>query len=96
VARGLGRFTGAASRHIPESRLDEAFVKLKDHVGALKVDAATDPDVQIGPIVSQKQWERVQSYIRTRIGEGAVLLGIGREYGTFGLDAFLEPRAILS
>jgi aldehyde dehydrogenase (NAD+) len=22
--------------------------------------------------------------------------GIGREYGTFGLDAFLEPRAILS
>jgi aldehyde dehydrogenase (NAD+) len=22
--------------------------------------------------------------------------GIGREYGTFGLDAFLEPRAVLS
>ena len=22
--------------------------------------------------------------------------GIGREYGTFGLDSFLEPRAVLS
>jgi acyl-CoA reductase-like NAD-dependent aldehyde dehydrogenase len=22
--------------------------------------------------------------------------GIGREFGTFGLDAFLEPRAVLS
>jgi aldehyde dehydrogenase (NAD+) len=68
---------------VPESRLDEASAKLKDHVGALKVGAATDPDVQIGPMVSQKQWERVQSYIRTGIGEGAVLLtgGEGRPDG---------------
>ena len=68
---------------VPESRLDEAFVKLKDHVGTLKVGAATDPDVQIGPMVSQKQWERVQSYIRIGIGEGAVLLtgGEGRPDG---------------
>jgi aldehyde dehydrogenase (NAD+) len=68
---------------VPESRLDEAFVKLKDHVGTLKVVAATDPDVQIGPMVSQKQWERVQSYIRVGAGEGAVLLtgGEGRPGG---------------
>jgi aldehyde dehydrogenase (NAD+) len=68
---------------VPESRLDEAFVKLKDRVGALKVGAATDPDAQIGPMVSQKQWERVQSYIRIGIGEGAVLLtgGEGRPDG---------------
>jgi aldehyde dehydrogenase (NAD+) len=68
---------------VPESRLDEASAKLKDHVGALKVGAATDPDVQIGPMVSQKQWERVQSYIRTGMGEGAVLLtgGEGRPDG---------------
>jgi aldehyde dehydrogenase (NAD+) len=68
---------------VPESRLDEALVKLKDHLGTLKVGAATDPDVQIGPMVSQKQWERVQSYIRVGIGEGAVLLtgGEGRPDG---------------
>jgi aldehyde dehydrogenase (NAD+) len=68
---------------LPESRLDEALVKLKDHVGTLKVAAATDPDVQIGPMVSPKQWERVQSYIRVGTGEGAVLLtgGEGRPDG---------------
>jgi aldehyde dehydrogenase (NAD+) len=49
---------------VPASRLDEALVQLKDHVETLKVGAATDPEVQIGPMVSQKQWEQVQSYIR--------------------------------
>lgn len=68
---------------VPESRLDEALVTLKDHVSTLKVGAATDPEVQIGPMVSQKQWERVQSYIRIGMGEGAMLLtgGEGRPDG---------------
>jgi aldehyde dehydrogenase (NAD+) len=68
---------------VPVSRLDEALVQLKDHVETLKVGAATDPAVQIGPMVSQRQWERVQSYIRLGVDEGAVLLtgGEGRPDG---------------
>jgi aldehyde dehydrogenase (NAD+) len=41
---------------VPESRQDEALVRLKDHVETLKVGAATNPEAQIGPMVSQKQW----------------------------------------
>jgi aldehyde dehydrogenase (NAD+) len=59
---------------VPESRLDETLVRLKDHIEVLKVGAATDPEVQIGPMVSQRQWERVQSYIRLGVDEGAILL----------------------
>ena len=68
---------------VPESRLDETLVRLKDHIEALKVGAATDPEAQIGPMVSQKQWERVQSYIRLGVDEGAILLtgGEGRPAG---------------
>jgi aldehyde dehydrogenase (NAD+) len=68
---------------VPESRLDEALVRLKDHIETLKVGAATDPEAQIGPMVSQKQWDRVQSYIRLGLDEGAVLLtgGEGRPDG---------------
>jgi aldehyde dehydrogenase (NAD+) len=68
---------------VPESRLDETLLRLKDHIGTLKIGAATDPEVQIGPMVSRKQWERVQSYIRLGIEEGAVLLtgGEGRPDG---------------
>jgi aldehyde dehydrogenase (NAD+) len=68
---------------VPESRLDEALVQLKDHIETFKVGAAADPEVQIGPMVSRRQWERVQSYIRLGVDEGAALLtgGEGRPDG---------------
>ena len=68
---------------VPESRLDEVRAGLSDRIETLKVGAATDPEAQIGPMVSQKQWERVQSYIRLGVEEGAVLLtgGEGRPDG---------------
>jgi aldehyde dehydrogenase (NAD+) len=68
---------------VPEGRLDETLARLKGHIETLKVGAATDPEAQIGPMVSQKQWERVQSYIRLGVDEGAVLLtgGEGRPDG---------------
>src|SRR5271156_5289079 len=77
---------------VPESRQDEALVRLKDHVETLKVGAATDPEAQIGPMVSQKQWQRVQSYIRLGVDEGAALL-IGGEGRPDGLEHgwFVRP-----
>lgn len=65
---------------VPESRLAETLQRLKSTVAAIKVGDSRDPDVQIGPMVSQKQWERVQSYIRLGQEEGATLLhgGAGR------------------
>jgi aldehyde dehydrogenase (NAD+) len=68
---------------VPESRLDEVLHGLKTQVEMLKVGPATDPEAQIGPMVSQKQWERVQSYIDLGLEEGAVLLsgGTGRPDG---------------
>src|SRR5271154_346949 len=68
---------------VPESRQGEALGRLKNHVETLKVGAATDPEAQIGPMVSQKQWQRVQSYIHLGIDEGAALLtgGEGRPDG---------------
>jgi aldehyde dehydrogenase (NAD+) len=79
-----GQACGAGTRLlVPESRLDEALVRLMDHIETLKVGAATDPEVQIGPMVSRKHWERVQSHIRLGLDEGAVLLtgGEGRPDG---------------
>ncbi|WP_176593708.1 aldehyde dehydrogenase family protein [Sphingobium sp. EM0848] len=61
----------------PESRLDEILDGLKTAAEALKVGPATDPANEIGPMVSQKQWERVQTYIRLGQEEGATLLAGG-------------------
>lgn len=67
----------------PESRLDEVLSTLKAEIAAFKVGMPTDAEVMIGPMVSQKQYDRVQSYIRLGLEEGATLLagGPGRPEG---------------
>jgi aldehyde dehydrogenase (NAD+) len=49
-------------------------------VEATRVGPPSDPDAVIGPMVSQKQWERVQRYIHIGLEGGARLLtgGTGR------------------
>jgi aldehyde dehydrogenase (NAD+) len=76
----------------PRSRLPEILDHLKAAVVALKVGESTDPTVTIGPMVSQKQWDRVQGYIRLGIDEGAEIL-VGGEGRPAGLDRgwFVQP-----
>ncbi|EPD63655.1 hypothetical protein HMPREF1211_02782 [Streptomyces sp. HGB0020] len=51
-----------------------------------------DPATSIGPMVSERQWERVQSYIRRGMEEGArvVVGGPGRPEG-LGNGYFVRP-----
>lgn len=67
----------------PRSLLPEILERLKAAVAAIKVGKSTDPAVKIGPMVSQKQWDRVQDYIHLGLKEGAELLvgGYGRPDG---------------
>ncbi|KQQ35609.1 aldehyde dehydrogenase [Rhizobium sp. Leaf306] len=68
---------------VPESRIDEALERLKHEITQFKTGLPTDPDVRVGPMVSEKQYERVQSYIRLGLEEGADLVagGLGRPEG---------------
>jgi aldehyde dehydrogenase (NAD+) len=61
----------------PEARLPEILERLKAGVAAIKTGPPTEPAVQVGPMVSQKQWDRVQAYIRLGLEEGAQLLAGG-------------------
>ena len=76
----------------PESRLDEILGELKMGVTAIKVGGPLDPDARIGPMVSQKQWDRVQSYIRVGQEVGATLF-VGGEGRPEGLNQgwFVQP-----
>ena len=68
---------------VPNRRLDKVLARLKQETERFKVGAPDDPDAMIGPMVSQKQYDRVQSYIGLGIREGASLLtgGLGRPTG---------------
>jgi aldehyde dehydrogenase (NAD+) len=68
---------------VPESRLAEILPRLKAGIEAVKTGDPRDPEVRVGPMVSQKQYDRVQSYIRLGQEEGAEILtgGTGRPEG---------------
>jgi aldehyde dehydrogenase (NAD+) len=75
---------------VPESRLDEAKRALKAGVEALRIG---DP---IQPMVSTGHYERVQSYIRKGIEEGAEVL-VGGEGKPAGFDAgnYVKPTVFV-
>ena len=77
---------------VPENRLDEVKQLVKAAVAKVKVGDPNDGDVTMGPLVSQKQFQRVQSYIRSGIEEGAEVV-IGGEGHPEGLERgnFVKP-----
>ncbi len=68
---------------VPESRMAEVLERLKDGIKTFKPGEPTSAEVMVGPMVSNKQYERVQAYIRLGLEEGAELLagGPGRPEG---------------
>ncbi len=79
---------------VPAHRLEEAVALTKAAVESVKVGDPHDPATQIGPMVSRRQWERVQGYIRQGIAEGARLV-TGGEGRPTGLDAGFYVRPTL-
>jgi aldehyde dehydrogenase (NAD+) len=77
---------------VPKSRFDEIKRRIRDAMRAFTVGDPADPKTVVGPMVSQKQYERVQSYIRKGIEEGAEVL-VGGEGHPDGFEAgyFLKP-----
>jgi aldehyde dehydrogenase (NAD+) len=68
---------------VPRARLAEFEALAMAAVEATVAGNPANPDTDIGPMVSRKQWERVQGYIRKGVDEGARLLagGEGRPNG---------------
>ncbi|WP_158753764.1 aldehyde dehydrogenase family protein [Dyella sp. S184] len=82
---------------VPKSRLDD--VK-KAILGAMPAFAVGDPanrKTTVGPMVSKKQYEQVQAYIRTGISEGADVL-VGGEGHPQGFEAgyFVKPTVFVN
>src|SRR5258708_22775426 len=82
---------------VPKSRLDEVKERIRDAMRALTVGDPADPKTTVGPMVSQKQYERIQSYIRKGIEEGAEVL-LGGEGYPEGLEAgyFVKPTVFVN
>src|SRR5260221_3849066 len=82
---------------VPKSRLDEIKRAIVKTMPAFAVGDPANPKTAVGPMVSQKQYERVQSYIRKGIEEGGEVL-VGGEGHPEGFEAgyFVKPTVFVN
>lgn len=68
---------------VPQRRLADFEARVVRAVADIRAGDPRDPRTSVGPMVSQKQWDRVQRYIRIGMEEGARLIagGPGRPDG---------------
>ncbi len=68
---------------VPHDRMDEAARFAGAAAGAFRVGDPASDNTQMGPAVSQAQWEKIQNLIQVGIDEGADLVagGVGKPDG---------------
>jgi aldehyde dehydrogenase (NAD+) len=82
---------------VPKSRFDEVKRAIVAAMPAFRAGDPADPKTAVGPMVTQKQYERVQSYIHKGIAEGAEVL-VGGEGHPPSLEKgnFVKPTVFVN
>jgi len=98
AAWGIFRLSGqiccGGSRLFVEKRIHHEFVsRLAEYASSILVGNGLDSSTQMGPLISQKQLDRVSSYIHSGEEEGAKLISGGKrlEDNEFKNGYFLPP-----
>jgi malonate-semialdehyde dehydrogenase (acetylating)/methylmalonate-semialdehyde dehydrogenase len=71
---------------IGERTSDALIERLIPRVRALKVGPGTDPEAEMGPLVTEQHLEKVRRYIDTGVAEGATLVVDGRGLALQGYE----------
>lgn len=93
-----GQACAAGTRLLVPNRLMETVKRaIIDAAPAFRAGKPSDPKTPIGPMVTKKQWERIQSYIAKGIEEGAEVL-VGGEGSPEGLEEgfFVKPTVFVN
>ena len=69
---------------VGEATADALIARLAPRVRALRVGPGTDPDAEMGPLVTQQHLDRVRGYIDAGVAEGATLAVDGRGFRAQG------------
>jgi len=81
---------------IPENKIEETKLLIKEIASNFIVGDPKNPNTAVGPMVSEKQFNRVQDYIQTGINEGAEILigGLGKPEGLENGN-FVKPTVFI-
>ena len=77
--RNIGEACTAANRFIVHADVAEEFsAKLAEQMGALKVGNGLEDDVKVGPLVEEKQRDKVAELVDDAVGKGATVVTGGQ------------------
>ena len=89
-----GQVCVAGSRlYAHRSVFDRVVSGIAEQAAKLKLGNGLDPSVQIGPVVSRKQADRIAGYVQSGLGEGAEAVTGGRQLGD--QKTFIEPTVMV-
>ena len=94
IFRSAGQSCNAGSRLLVQETVYESFMRrFIDLVRGVRVGNGLDPATEMGPLISQRQMERVLGFIRSGVEEGAKLASGGRRLtgGEYDSGFFVEP-----
>jgi phenylacetaldehyde dehydrogenase len=94
IFRNAGQVCVAGSRlYVHKKVFDKVVEGVVERAKKLKVGSGMEPDVQMGPLISQKQFDRVNGYIESGTSQGAeVVVGGKRVDGRNGY--FMQPTVL--
>ena len=88
-----GQTCTAPSRlYVHEDVRDEVIAGIAAMGKSMKIAPGLDEESQMGPLVSQKQFDRVTAYIEAGAAQGAEVASGGKRHGNQGF--FLEPTVL--
>ncbi|CCK27964.1 Betaine aldehyde dehydrogenase [Streptomyces davaonensis JCM 4913] len=90
-----GQVCSAGSRLIVEESIRERFVaELAHRAAKIRLGRGTDAGVECGPLVSEQQRAKTESYVASALAEGAVLRTGGKRPEGLGDGYFYEPTVL--
>jgi phenylacetaldehyde dehydrogenase len=88
-----GQCCCAGSRlFVHESVYDKVLQGVSDIAGGIHMGAGIDPNTQMGPLVSEEQFDKVTGYINSGVKEGAKIAAGGKRFGDRGY--FVQPTVL--
>jgi phenylacetaldehyde dehydrogenase len=88
-----GQCCNAGSRlYIQESAFDDVVAGVAEHAKKITVGSGLEPDTQMGPLISDEQFEKVLGYLQSGADAGAEAIVGGGRVGNRGY--FVEPTIL--
>jgi aldehyde dehydrogenase (NAD+) len=92
VYNNSGQICVAGTRLLVQRSIQEEFVaRLVEFTKTVKIGDPLDPSMQLGPLVSKKQLDRVMGYLDIGSQEAKLAVGGGRMGGALAEGYFVEP-----